>query len=168
MAVTEDSYPPIVLATIPTDDTTITEENGGYYSKDLTEPLITKEEYSSGYDNDGGKMNNHGNKNNNHYDDDDNKSYCAGDCWELDPVTNKMRRRRRRRFRMAAGAVGGMIVGSIIFCGPAGVVFGGIAGVAGVRALSKRAERKKDEKLALEYTTPTVESHDVDIVVAKA
>ena len=67
---------------------------------------------------------------------------------EEDPLQKKRRRRRRRRIRMVAGAVGGLIVGAIIFAGPAGVFAGAVAGAAGTRIVSKRRERRKDEHVA--------------------
>jgi hypothetical protein len=69
-----------------------------------------------------------------------------------DSVAKKFRRRRRRRLRMAAGGGAGLIVGSIVFCGPWGTIFGGAAGVGIARALSKRGERKKDLRQQL-YAT---------------
>jgi hypothetical protein len=60
----------------------------------------------------------------------------------------KMRRRRRRRLRMVAGGTGGLIVGAIIFCGPIGVILGAIGGAVATRAIIKRRESKKDQRVA--------------------
>jgi hypothetical protein len=73
-----------------------------------------------------------------------------------DPVEKKKRRRRRRRVRMIAGGTGGLIVGAIIFCGPAGVVAGAAAGALGARVISKRRERRKDERVAHDRLTASV------------
>jgi hypothetical protein len=67
---------------------------------------------------------------------------------EEDPLEKKQRRRRRRRVRMVAGGTGGLIVGAIIVSGPAAVVVGAAAGAVGARVISKRRERRKDERLA--------------------
>jgi hypothetical protein len=71
---------------------------------------------------------------------------------QSDSIAKKFRRRRRRRLRMAAGGGAGLIVGSILFCGPWGTVFGAAAGVGIARALSKSGERKKDLRQQL-YAT---------------
>jgi hypothetical protein len=73
-----------------------------------------------------------------------------------DPLEKKKRRRRRRRVRMVAGGIGGLIVGAIIFCGPAGVVAGAAAGAVGARVISKRRERRKDERVVHERLAASV------------
>jgi hypothetical protein len=75
---------------------------------------------------------------------------------EEDPLKKKKRRRRRRRVRMVAGGIGGLIVGAIIFCGPAGVVAGAAAGAVGARVISKRRERYKDERVAHERLVASI------------
>lgn len=76
---------------------------------------------------------------------------------EEDPFAKTRRRRRRRRLRMLGGATAGAVVGGAVFCGPWGAVVGGVAGGAGARYLSKRGERKKDVRLAMNHmTTATV------------
>jgi hypothetical protein len=60
------------------------------------------------------------------------------------PFAKKCRRRHRRRWRMVAGGTAGAILGTLIFCGPLGVVAGAAAGAGAARVLSKRGERKKD------------------------
>lgn len=60
------------------------------------------------------------------------------------PFAKKCRRRHRRRWRMVAGGTAGAIVGTLIFCGPLGVVVGAVGGAGAARVLSKRGERKKD------------------------
>jgi len=72
-----------------------------------------------------------------------------------DPTLKKLRRRRRRRVRMVLGATGGAVVGAIIFCGPLGVVLVGAGGAWGARALSKRRERRKDNRLAQQNLVAT-------------
>jgi hypothetical protein len=68
---------------------------------------------------------------------------------EEDPYHQKIRRRLRRKRRMAIGGFAGCIVGSIILCFP-GALLGGITGAWGARALSKRREKLKDDRLAKE------------------
>ena len=79
-----------------------------------------------------------------------------------DPITKKRRRRRRRRFRMVVGGVGGLIVGAVVFCGPIGVVFGTVAGAVGARQISKRRERKKDERTARTNAVTLKDDRDGD------
>jgi hypothetical protein len=64
----------------------------------------------------------------------------------------KARRRRRRKVRMACGSIGGVVVGGLIL-GPVGVIAGGFAAGAATRAVSKRRERKKDDRVANQYTS---------------
>jgi uncharacterized protein YqgC (DUF456 family) len=59
-----------------------------------------------------------------------------------------MRRRRRRRLRMVAGGTGGLIIGAIIFCGPIGVILAAVGGAVATRAIIKRRESKKDQRVA--------------------
>ena len=66
--------------------------------------------------------------------------FIAGD----DDHTAKRLRRRRRRMRMIAGGGVGLVVGTILLCGPIGTVVGGIAGAAIARGASKRSERKSE------------------------
>jgi hypothetical protein len=86
---------------------------------------------------------------------------------EEDPLAKKRRRRRRRRVRMiAGGTAGGLIVGPIIFFGPIGLIVGVAAGAVGARVISKRRERRKDERVARENVaadtaTPTEMSQAV-------
>lgn len=68
---------------------------------------------------------------------------------EEDFYHKKMRRRRRRKRRMAAGGVLGCVIGSVILCFP-GAVLGAVTGALGARALSKRREHLKDERVAKE------------------
>ena len=68
---------------------------------------------------------------------------------EEDPHSKKERRRCRRKRRMAAGGVLGCVIGSVILCFP-GAVLGAIGGAWGARALSKRRENIKDERVAKE------------------
>ena len=68
---------------------------------------------------------------------------------EEDPFHKKSRRRCRRKRRMAAGGLVGCVVGSFILCFP-GAVLGAIGGAWGARALSKRRENLKDERMAKE------------------
>jgi hypothetical protein len=75
---------------------------------------------------------------------------------EEDPLDKKKRRRRRRRVRMVVGATGGLIAGSIIFLGPAGVVAGATAGAVGAHVISKRRERRKDERVAHERLAASI------------
>jgi hypothetical protein len=64
----------------------------------------------------------------------------------------KERRRRRRKVRMACGSVGGVVVGGLIL-GPLGAIAGGVGAGAATRAMSKRRERKKDDRVASQYTS---------------
>jgi hypothetical protein len=66
---------------------------------------------------------------------------------EEDPYHKKIRRRLRRKRRMAIGGIAGCVVGSFLLCFP-GAVLGAITGAWGARALSKRREKLKDERLA--------------------
>jgi hypothetical protein len=68
----------------------------------------------------------------------------------------KMRRRRRRRLRMVAGGTSGLIVGAIIFSGPIGVILASVGGAAAVRAISKRRESKKDQRVAQAHLAAAV------------
>jgi hypothetical protein len=63
-------------------------------------------------------------------------------------LAKKMRRRRRRRLRMVAGGTGGLIIGAIIFCGPIGVILAAVGGAVATRAIIKRRESKKDQRVA--------------------
>jgi hypothetical protein len=67
---------------------------------------------------------------------------------EESPFARKTRRRRRRRVRMAAAGTTGLVVGIILFSGPFVVVAVAGGGIVAARALSKRAERKKDQRVA--------------------
>jgi hypothetical protein len=64
----------------------------------------------------------------------------------------KARRRRRRKVRMACGSIGGVVVGGLIL-GPLGMIAGGVGAGAATRAVSKRREKKKDERVAEQYTS---------------
>jgi hypothetical protein len=64
------------------------------------------------------------------------------------PMAKKRRRRERRRARMVVGGTGGLVVGTIISAGPAGVILAAVGGVTATRAISKRRELKKDERVA--------------------
>jgi hypothetical protein len=64
----------------------------------------------------------------------------------------KARRRRRRKVRMACGSIGGVVVGGLIL-GPLGAIAGGVGAGAATRAVSKRREKKKDERVANSYTS---------------
>jgi hypothetical protein len=68
---------------------------------------------------------------------------------EEDPHHKKIRRRCQRKRRMAAGGALGCVIGSIILCFP-GAVLGAVTGAWGARALSKRRENLKDERLVKE------------------
>jgi hypothetical protein len=63
------------------------------------------------------------------------------------PWMKKMRRRRRRRKRMVAAGVGGAIVGGCTM-GPIGAIALAAGGAYGARVASKRAEARKDAKVA--------------------
>ena len=62
-------------------------------------------------------------------------------------LETKFLRRRHRRMRMAAGGGVGLVVGTILLCGPIGTVVGGMAGAAIARGVSKRCERKRGLKM---------------------
>ncbi len=78
---------------------------------------------------------------------------------EEDPFHKKIRRRLRRKRRMAAGGIAGCIVGSVFLCFP-GAIIGAIAGALGARALSKRREHLKDQRLAKEWLSAAEDSPD--------
>jgi len=78
-----------------------------------------------------------------------NEDLFDGQAEEEDPFHKKLRRRMRRKRRMAVGGIAGCIVGSIILCFP-GAILGAVTGAWGARALSKRRENLKDERLAKE------------------
>jgi hypothetical protein len=69
---------------------------------------------------------------------------------EEDPYHKKIRRRCRRKRRMAAGGLAGCVVGSILLCFPVGAIIGAVTGAWTARAISKRRERVKDDRLAKE------------------
>ena len=69
---------------------------------------------------------------------------------EEDPYHKKIRRRCRRKRRMVVGGVTGCVVGSIILCFPIGSIIGAVTGVWTARAISKRREHVKDNRLAKE------------------
>lgn len=81
--------------------------------------------------------------------------YNNGEIYEVEEVVDlgespwgkKMRRRRRRKGRVCAGAVGGAVIGGVLGCG-VGAVAGALVGGAIARNISKRGERKKDERIA--------------------
>jgi hypothetical protein len=112
--------PTTVTVTLRSDEPEIV-VNPDESSSTLTEPLIKPSSESSPY------------------------VECVDD---EEPLQKKRRRRRRRRVRMVLGGILGITVGAIVFCEPAGLVFGTIAGAAGARQLSKRGERKKDARMA--------------------
>jgi hypothetical protein len=60
--------------------------------------------------------------------------------------------RRRRKVRMACGSIGGVVVGGLIL-GPLGAIAGGVGAGAATRAVSKRREKKKDERVANLHTS---------------
>jgi hypothetical protein len=64
----------------------------------------------------------------------------------------KARRRRRRKVRVACGSIGGVVVGGLIL-GPLGMIAGGVGAGAATRAVSKRREKKKDERVANQFTS---------------
>jgi len=64
------------------------------------------------------------------------------------PFERKLRRKERRRHRMMAGAALGAAVG--VGAGVAGVAFGAAAAAAGINVISKKREKKKDERVARE------------------
>jgi ferredoxin len=76
---------------------------------------------------------------------------------EEDPYHKKIRRRCRRKRRMVVGGVAGCVVGSIILCFPIGSILGAVTGAWTARAISKRRERVKDNRLAKERLAATVE-----------
>lgn len=67
----------------------------------------------------------------------------------------KARRRRRRRLRMVVGGIGGFTVGAITL-GPVGAILGCAGAVSATRAISKRGESKKDDRMAHQKQTPLV------------
>jgi hypothetical protein len=67
-------------------------------------------------------------------------------------AAKKKRRRRRRRARMAAGSISGVLVGGVIL-GPLGAIVGGFSAGAATRAISKRREKRKDQRVADQYTS---------------
>ena len=80
-----------------------------------------------------------------------NTTYPVGES----PLHKKARRRRRRRLRMVAGGVGGFAVGAIAL-GPVGAILGCAGAISATRAISKRGERKKDDRMAHQKQTPPV------------
>eukprot|EP00538_Stauroneis_constricta_P002062 CAMPEP_0119557212 /NCGR_PEP_ID=MMETSP1352-20130426/8948_1 /TAXON_ID=265584 /ORGANISM="Stauroneis constricta, Strain CCMP1120" /LENGTH=111 /DNA_ID=CAMNT_0007604279 /DNA_START=139 /DNA_END=474 /DNA_ORIENTATION=- len=72
-----------------------------------------------------------------------------------DPKHKKSRRRQRRRIRMAAGGVGGFVVGGALL-GPVGACAGCVSGVAMSRAASRVGERWKDDRLQREMSSHTL------------
>jgi hypothetical protein len=85
-----------------------------------------------------------------------------------DPLAKKRRRRRRRRVRMAVGGTAGLIVGAIIFCGPIGLFVGAAAGAVGARVISKRRERRKDERVARENVAAPADTTATPTEMSKA
>ena len=100
-------------------------------------------------------------------DGDDESSECE---WELDnipearlpfeedPFHKKLRRRMRRKHRMMAFGAAGIVTGAVLG-GPSVIVACGAAGAVGARAISKRKERLKDDRLdreraSLKVATP--------------
>jgi hypothetical protein len=79
-----------------------------------------------------------------------------------DPFQKKLRRRMRRKRRMAVGGIAGCIVGSMILCFP-GAILGAVTGAWGARALSKRRESLKDERLAKERLAAAQPAEGADI-----
>mmetsp|Transcript_20662 Transcript_20662/g.33256 ORF Transcript_20662/g.33256 Transcript_20662/m.33256 type:complete len:211 (+) Transcript_20662:50-682(+) len=74
---------------------------------------------------------------------------------EEDPHHKKIRRGVRRKRRMAAGGIAGCVVGTVLFCSPFIAIVGAVTGIWGARAISKRKERAKDERLAKERLAAT-------------
>lgn len=56
------------------------------------------------------------------------------------------RRCRRRKRRMVVGGVAGLVIGSILFCGPIGAVLGAVGGAWATLAISKRRGNLKDQR----------------------
>jgi hypothetical protein len=61
---------------------------------------------------------------------------------------------------MTVGGTAGLIVGAIVFWGPLGLVVAATAGAVGARAISKRGERRKDERVARENVRKNVAAAD--------
>jgi hypothetical protein len=68
---------------------------------------------------------------------------------EESPLERKRRRRRRRRVRMVVVGSTGLVLGIVLFTGPFAAVAIAGGGVVAARVLSKRAERKKDQRVAI-------------------